>query len=157
MRLLSWRRGPLEQSQASARVPSRFRGPVTFGAADGVTVLLGLLVSLEGQPHALIRAAVGAGIAEWVGMSAGQYLSNERAGVRVALANGTAALAACVLPAVPYLAGGGWLPLAASLVLVCSVAAVVSVMRPERGVLAFITTFGILGVAAALCWAASLL
>jgi hypothetical protein len=122
----------------------------------GVTVLLGLLVSLEAHPQALVRAAVGAGLAEWVGMSAGQYLSDQQAGIRVALANGTAALIACVAPAVPYLAGGGPVPLAASLALVCSVAAVVSLLRPEHGWRAFAATFGILAAAAALCWAATL-
>jgi hypothetical protein len=136
---------------------SRFRAPVTFGLSDGVVIALGLLVSLEGQPHALVRAAAGAGLAELVGMSAGQWLSDEPAGPLPAVANGGAALAACVVPAVPYLAGGGPLQLAASLVLVCSVAGVISVLRPERGLLAVVQTYGVLAVAAGLCWAASLL
>lgn len=133
------------------------RKPVTFGLADGLTVLLGVLVSLEGDPRALWRAAVGAGLAELVGMTAGQWLSDERAGITPALANGVAACTACILPAVPWLAGGGPLVLASSLVLVVAAGCAISVLRPERGLLAFVTTFGILLLAAGLCWAASLL
>ena len=132
------------------------RAPVTFGAADGVTVVLGLLVSLAGQPHAVFRAAAGAGLAELVGMTAGAWLSDEDAGFPAALANGAASLAACVLPAVPYLLGSGWAAMGASLALVGAVACGISLLRPEKGVLAFVTTFGILAAAAALCWAASL-
>ena len=51
------------------------KAPVTFGAADGVTISLGLVVSLTGQPRALFYAALGAGLAELVGMTAGQWLS----------------------------------------------------------------------------------
>lgn len=128
----------------------------TFGAADGVTIVLGLLVSLTGQPHALFRAALGAGLAELVGMTAGQWLSDEKAGFAPAAANGAAAFAACTAPALPYLASTGWPAMAASLVLVAAVGALISILRPEKGALAAVTTFGILGAAALLCWAASL-
>lgn len=137
--------------------PSRFRPAVTFGAADGVTVAIGLLMSLEGQPHAMFRAALGAGLAELVGMTAGAWLSDEKAGIWPALANGAAAAAACVLPAVPWLALSGAVALALSLVLVAAAACGISCLRPEKGALAYVTTFGILAAAAALCWAASLI
>ena len=136
--------------------PGRFRGPVTFGSADGLTVLLGLLVSLSGQPHALVKAAVGAGIAELVGMTAGAWLADEEAGIWPALANGASSLAACVLPALPYLVATGWAAMVPSLAIVAGIGCVISVLRPERGALAYATTFGILLTAAALCWAASL-
>ena len=129
----------------------------TFGAADGVTIVLGLLVSLTGMPHALFHAALGAGTAELVGMTAGQWLSDGESGFRVALANGGAACLACVMPALPYLAATGWPAMAASLVLVASVAGLISLLRPEHGVLAWVQTFGILAVAAGLCAAASLI
>jgi len=130
--------------------------PVTFGLSDGVAIVLGLLVSLTGQPHALFHAAVGAGLAELVGMTAGEWLSDSDSGFGVALANGGAACAACLIPAIPYLAGGGWPELAASLVLVGAVAGVISLLRPEKGVLAVAQTYGILLAAAGLCWGASL-
>lgn len=130
---------------------------MVFGAADGVTIVLGLLVSLTGQPHALFHAALGAGLAELVGMTAGQWLSDEKAGFAPALANGGAAFLACTAPALPYLAATGWPAMAASLVLVGAVGGVISVLRPEKGVLAVAQTFGILLAAAALCFAASLI
>lgn len=134
-----------------------FREPATFGAADGVVVVLGLLVSLAGQPHALTRAATGAALAELVGMTAGAWLSDEAAGWRPAVANGAAAFAACAAPAAPYAAMRGTPALACSLGLVALVAAVIAVLRPERGVLAWVQTFGILTAAALLCAAASAL
>jgi hypothetical protein len=128
-----------------------------FGSADGVTIVLGVVVSLAGQPHAVFRAAAGAGLAELVGMTAGAYLSDEKAGLAPAIANGAAACAACVLPAVPYLLGSGWPAMAASIALVAAVASGISLLRPERGLLAFAQTFGILAAAAVLCWATSLI
>lgn len=135
----------------------RLRAPAVFGAADGLTLVIGLVVSLSGQPHAMFRAALGAGLAELVGMTAGSWLSDEKAGIWPALANGGASCAACLLPAVPYLAMSGGAALAVSLALAAGVGAVISVLRPEKGALAYLTTFGILAGAAALCWAGSLL
>jgi hypothetical protein len=133
------------------------RQPVTFGAADGLTVLVGLLISLAGDPHALLRAAVGAGVAELVGMSAGQYLSDEAAGPAPAIANGSASLTACLLPALPFLWLAGTAAIAASAALVAGVATLITITRPEHGLRAFAMTFGILALAAALCWAATLI
>jgi hypothetical protein len=130
--------------------------PVTFGLSDGATIALGLIVSLTGQPHALVHAAVGAGLAELVGMTAGEWLSDSGNGFGVALANGGAACAACIVPAIPYLAGSGWPEMASSVALVAAVAGVISLLRPEKGVLAVAQTYGILAVAALLCTAASL-
>lgn len=129
----------------------------TFGSADGLTLALGIIVSLAGQPHALVKAAVGAGLAELVGMTAGCYLSDSGAGFWPALANGGAALAACVIPALPYLAAHGAAALGPSLALVAAVAAVISWLRPEKGALAWVQTFAILLAATALCFAASLI
>jgi VIT1/CCC1 family predicted Fe2+/Mn2+ transporter len=142
----------------ASRTPrSRLLRPAIMGSADGVTIVLGLLVSLAGQPHALFRAAVGASLAELVGMTAGEWLSDGEGGFGVALANGAAAFAACLLPGVPYLLITGPVALAASLALVAGAAAVIAVLRPEKGPLAWLQTFGILAAAAGLCYAASLL
>ena len=133
------------------------RQPVTFGAADGLTVAIGLLISLAGDPRALLRAALGAGVAELVGMSAGQYLSDEAAGPAPAAANGSASLVACLLPALPFLWLDGVTAIVASVLLVAAVATMITVTRPEHGLRAFAMTFGILALAAALCWLATLL
>jgi hypothetical protein len=137
--------------------PAGLKRPVTFGLSDGATIALGLLVSLTGQPHALFHAAAGAGLAELVGMTAGEWLSDSGPGFAVALANGSAACAACIVPAIPYLAGSGWPVIASSIVLVAAVGGVISLLRPEKGALAVVQTYGILAVAAGLCWSASLI
>jgi hypothetical protein len=133
------------------------RQQATFGAADGLTLVLGLLVSLTGQPHALFHAALGAGLAEFVGMTAGAWLSDEQAGFGPALMNGTAAFAACAVPALPYLAATNVVALVTSLVLVAAVAGAISILRPERGLLAVVQTYGILVAAAVLCAVAAAL
>lgn len=128
-----------------------------FGGADGLTLALGLIVSLSGQPHAIVRAAAGAGLAEFVGMTAGAWLSDASSGFMPALANGGAALLACVIPAMPYVLATGAAALITSLMLVAAVAGVISWLRPERGILAVAQTYGILLAAAALCFGASLI
>jgi hypothetical protein len=129
----------------------------TFGAADGVTTALGLLVALAGQPHAIVRAATGAGLAGMVGMTAGEWLSDSAAGFPVALACGCATLAACLLPAAPYAVTAGTAARAVSLLLVVAVAGVVAWLRPEKGVVAVAQTYGVLAAAAALCFTAGLI
>jgi hypothetical protein len=127
-----------------------------MGGADGLTIALGLIVSLAGTQRAMWHAALGAGLAELVGMTAGKWLSDPDAGFSVALANGGAAFAGCLLPALPALFMAGHAALGAELSLVAVVAAAISWLRPEKGVLAVVQTFGILAVAAGLCWAAGL-
>lgn len=128
-----------------------------FGGSDGIVLAVGFVAALDGQPHALVRAATAAGLAELVGMTAGSWLSDSGGGFWPALANGGAALAACVLPALPYAVTSGSAALAASLVLVVAVAAVIAQLRPEKGLLAYVQTFGVLAVAAGLCYAAGLI
>ena len=135
--------------------PAILRKQAVFGAADGVTIALGLVVSVSGHPDALVHAAIGAGLAELVGMTAGAWLSDSGEGFRPALANGAAAFLACALPAVPYLLAHGLVALLSSLLVVAVIAGVISWLRPEKGALAIVQTFGILLLAALLCWAAS--
>jgi hypothetical protein len=127
-----------------------------FGSADGVVLAIGLIVGLSGEPHAVLKAALSAGLAEFVGMSAGCWLSDSGSGLMPALANGGAALGACVIPAIPYAFASGSAALISSLVLVTIVAGVIAHLRPEKGVLAWAQTFGVLILAAGLCWLASL-
>jgi hypothetical protein len=141
----------------AAITPKALKCESVFGGADGVTIALGLIVSLIGQRHALWHAATGAGLAELVGMTAGKWLSDAECGLPLALANGGAACLACVIPAVPSLVAGGAAALAAEIVLVAGIAAVISWLRPERGILAVVQTYGVLVVAAVLCTAAGLL
>lgn len=132
------------------------RKQVIFGAADGVAAVIGL-VALTGQPHALVRAAIGVGLAELVGMTAGSWLSADEGDVGFwhALANGAAAFACVTAPAVPYLFLHGWPALAAALGIIVAIGAVISVLRAERGLPAVGKTYGVLAVAAVVCVAAT--
>jgi hypothetical protein len=79
------------------------RAQAVFGAAGGITLGLGFTVRLSGDPHALVHAAASAGLAELPGMATGSWLANRKAGLIPAGANGLAAFAACLIPALPYL------------------------------------------------------
>ena len=134
--------------------------PAVLGGADGLTIVLGLIVGLavsRQPPGAVWHAAVAGGLAELVGMTAGVWLSEGDSGFGVAAACGVAALGACVAPAVPYAFGGGRVALLVALVLVAAAAAAVSWLRPERGVLAAAQTYGVLAVAAVLTGAVALI
>jgi hypothetical protein len=78
-------------------------------------------------------------------MAAGSWLADRSAGTRPALANGYAALAACIVPAVPHLVWRGAAALAVSVALVACIAAVVAWLRPETGFASWAQTFGVLG------------
>jgi hypothetical protein len=133
-----------------------FKRQAVFGAADGVTSVLGLLVTLTGHPSVLFKAALGVGLAELVGMTAGAWLSDEDdEGFLPALTNGAASCAAILLPAAPYLFLRGTSAIVAAILLIGFIAGVISWLRPEKGFLALAETYGVLLIAAAICTAAT--
>ncbi len=125
--------------------------PVILGAADGLVIVLGLVVGLivaRQSDSAVWHAALSAGVAELVGMTQALWLSDERSRFPRALACGCASLVACALPAVPFLlVPGRWaLPVAVGLAL--AVAGVIAWLRPQHGWAAVAQTYGGLLVAA---------
>jgi VIT1/CCC1 family predicted Fe2+/Mn2+ transporter len=123
-----------------------------FGGFDGLTIALGLIAGMAGEPHALIRAAVSAGLAESAGMTGGAWLSGSQKAA--AVTNGVAALMACVLPVLPFLVAHGAVAVVSSLVLVVCSGCLIAYARPETGVRSYVQTFGVLLAAALLCLAA---
>lgn len=133
------------------RIPRR---PVIMGAADGVTIVAGLIAGLvltHQSPSAVWTAALSGGVAELVGMTSGQRQSDSESGWLGALACGVASAAACVAPAVPYLLGRGVTAGVAAVVLVAVVCAVIAWLRPEKGIRAVAETFGLTAAAGAVC------
>jgi hypothetical protein len=127
------------------------RKQAVFGAADGVSAVIGL-VALVGDPHALFRAAVGVALAELVGMTAGAWLSaDEGTGFLPALANGASAFLCVIAPAVPFAFMRGWPAVGAALAVILAVGGLISWLRSERGLPAVAKTYGVLAVAAAVC------
>lgn len=134
--------------------------PVVLGGADGAVIVMGLIVGLavsRQSPSAVWHAALAGGLAELVGMTAGMWLSEGDSGFTVALACGAAAFLACTAPAIPYAVTGGTGALCVSLGLVLTAAGVIHRLRPERGLLAVLSTFGVLAAAAVLTGAVALI
>ena len=130
------------------------RAPIVLGAADGLVIVLGLVAGMvvaRQAAGAVWHAALSAGLAELVGMTAALWLSDARVGFRRALSCGVASAGGAILPAVPYLAAGGWPATAAALALVAAAGGLVAWLRPERGAGAVAQTYGCLIAAAALC------
>ena len=123
-----------------------------LGAADGLTLAVSLVF---GRNTAVFHAALDAGIGEFVGMGAALYLASARKGLGAALVCGLATLLGCVLPAVPFAVAGGWAARAASVAVAVAVGAVICKLRPEKGWVAVAETYGVIIVAAALCFAVS--
>lgn len=125
---------------------------IVLGAADGVIIVLGIVAGMAVAAQgagAVWHAALSAGLAELVGMTAATRLSGTC--LPAAAACGAAAAAAAVVPAVPFLATRGAAAVALSLGLVVLVAGAIAWLRPERGRAAFAATFGwlLLGAAVA--------
>lgn len=136
-----------------------WRRPAIFGAFDGVTCLLGVMLPLLGHPQLLLRTAVGEGLAGAVGMAAGEWLSESESGLFASVAIGIGSGLGVVLPALPF----GLMPAAAarwaSLVLLLGVVAVIAWLRAEgRGRRrAFAESYLILAAVAAAVWCGGLM
>lgn len=107
--------------------------PAVFGAFDGLTSSLGVLLALAGHPHIVLPTAVEVGTAEMVGMAAGQWQSDSKDGPGAAVIIGVATGAGCVLPAVPFAVLPPDAASVASAVLVLSVTAAIAGLRADRG------------------------
>jgi hypothetical protein len=140
------------------RMNTATRQAVILGAADGLTIVLGLLMGLRHHQSAIFDAAQSAGLAELVGMAAALWLSSSRSfkNFLAAMACGVTTALACVIPAVPYLYSTGWTALGSSLALLAGLAAIVCWVRTEKGWLAVLETYGVLSAAGVLCYLASL-
>lgn len=107
--------------------------PAVFGAFDGLTSSLGVLLALAGHPHIVLPTAVGVGTAEMVGMAAGQWQSDSKDGPGAAVVIGIATGAGCVLPAAPFAVLPPGAASVASAVLVLAITAAIARLRAGRG------------------------
>ena len=125
-------------------------GPAIFGAFDGLTVVLGVLFSLTGHPGLILPAAFGVGIAEGIGMAAGQWLSESDEGFGASLVIGAATFVGTILPALPYAVLPPRWAMVASIGVLAVLGGAITVMRMgERGLRrALLETYGVVIVAA---------
>ena len=121
-----------------------------FGAVDGLVMVMGIITGLliARQGHlAAWHAALGGAAGELVGMSAGQHTSDPASGWRVALLCGSAGGIACLAPAIPFMMLPGAAAIVAAVIVAVAVAAVICVLRPEKGWRAVAVTYGVLTAA----------
>lgn len=133
--------------------------PAVFGAFDGVTCYLGVLFPLLDDPRLVLPTAFGVGLAETVGMAAGEWQSASDAGLGASLVIGAASGLGAVLPAIPYGLCHGTAARIASILLVLAVTAGIATVRSAgRGRRrAFAESFGILAAVALVVWAGTLI
>jgi VIT1/CCC1 family predicted Fe2+/Mn2+ transporter len=132
----------------------RLLRPAVFGTFDGLTAVLGILLSLHGHPGWVLPSALGLAVAEGVGMAAGQWLSSDSdSGLAASGVIGAATAAGSLLPAVPFaLLPGRWAIAASALVLIALGAGIAAVRSRDRGWLRALTeTFGVLVAALVAC------
>lgn len=107
-------------------------------------LVLGLMVSAQ-TTTAAWHAALGGAAGELIGMTTGQFMSDKRDGIWVALACGGAGALACVLPAIPYFfTTRPALATSLAALIAMAVAGFVAWQRPEHGAQALVRTFGVL-------------
>lgn len=133
--------------------------PAVFGAFDGLTVSLGVLLSLTHQQHLIVPTTVGVAAAEAVGMAAGEWLSSSDTGLAASAVIGAATGLAGVIPVLPYLWVTGWPAMIASVCLLLVLAAGISLVRAAaRGWgRALAETYGVLLAVAAVVAALGLI
>jgi hypothetical protein len=138
-------------STPQAPAPTLTR-PIVFGAADGLTCFLGVMLGLLAHPSLILPVAIGVGAAETVGMAAGEWLSESKNGFTASAAIGLATGAGAVIPALPFAIMPGWYARGWSVGLILAITAVIAWKRYRTGErsfgLAAAESYGVLAAAA---------
>jgi VIT1/CCC1 family predicted Fe2+/Mn2+ transporter len=130
----------------------KYADRAVFGSFDGMTVIIGILFSVTGSSALIFTAALGVGVAEGIGMAAGEWLSDSDNGFGAASIMGLATIAGALLPAIPFLITSGALALGISFGIIALVGLGIVILRHKErgwlkavwetyGVLAFVTIF----------------
>lgn len=120
--------------------------PAIFGAFDGSTSVVGVLLTLAGHPGQILPTALGLAAAGGVGMCAGSWLSDENAGPAEAVAIGAATAVGTLLPALPYTVCAGTPAMVSSGVVLVLLGALITAVRSrDRSLARAVTeTYGVL-------------
>ena len=131
-----------------------------FGSVDGLTMFMGIVIGILVSGHggsAAWHAALGGGVGELVGMTAGQQQSDPGGGWGLAVLCGAAGGSACVLPAIPFAVTSGATAMIAYAVIAVAIGAVICWLRPQQGWRAIALTYGVLAAAAVISGLAGLI
>lgn len=125
---------------------AKYADSAIFGSFDGITVTLGILFSLTGNPLVIFSAILGVAAAEGVGMAAGEWLSESDNGFGAAITIGAATALGSVLPALPFLFTSGALALGLAFSIIALIGVVITALRyKERGLWrALLETYGVM-------------
>lgn len=133
------------------RLHTALLAPAIFGAFDGSTSVVGVLLTLTGHPGQIIPTALGLAAAGGVGMAAGSWLSaDDDAGPLEAAVIGVATVVGTVLPALPYAVTAGIVAIILSAAVLLALGAGITFVRARDRSLgrAAAETYGVL---AAVC------
>lgn len=129
------------------------RGALVFGAADGLVLILGLVLGLaiaHQSSAAVWHAALSGGVAEFGGMALAQYWSDPERNKVSALVNGSACCAVVIISALPFAFMSSGAAAVISGICIALFGLGVTLLRSEAGWVALLRTFGMLLAAAAL-------
>lgn len=73
-----------------------------FGVSDGITSALGVVIPLALEHAPMLAVIMGLAICATIGMSGGEYLSDNKGDLRAAAAMGVASFVGSVIPALPF-------------------------------------------------------
>lgn len=138
----------------------KWHGPLVFGMVDGSVLVLGLFLGevVAGQSSAALwHAALGGGLAEFGGMSLGQYWAQPEDGKLSAFANGAGCALTCIVGGLPFAFLARGVATIVSAVVIFLVGVLICILREETGKLAVMRTFGLLTAAGVLSGASGLI
>lgn len=123
--------------------------PAVFGAFDGATSVVGVMLTLNNHASLVMPTSVGVAAAGGVGMAAGSWLSqDDETSNAEALVIGVATAIGTILPVLPYLFTSGALAVTLSGVILTLLGAAITVVRSRVGshslLKAAVETYGVL-------------
>jgi hypothetical protein len=129
----------------------------TFGAFDGASSLLGVILYLLGHQHLIFPAALSGAISSALSMGAGEWLSDNDCGLGAAGVMAASTFAGALAPAVPFAFFTGPPAIAASVTIAVCIGIAVAFMRTGRSrPRALLETLGLLAVIFGVCLALGL-
>jgi len=120
--------------------------PAVFGAFDGMTSVIGVIVALlSASPSSVVKAVIGLAVASAVGMAAGEYLGDPDRSLRNAAVMGGATLVGTLLPAIPFFLTSGHVAQVLGGLIAVGMCAVIAAYRShfESTVRSWVETFSI--------------
>ena len=131
-----------------------------FGLFDGATSALGLVISLAiaSNVHTLTIAVVALSIAAGIGMAFGEWLSDSKSSISLAVIMGIATFVGTILPAIPFFVlGSTTLAFVLCGLTTLCIGSIIAELRPGDRKSSYLKTFSVLTIATGVSIAAALI